>query len=62
MDGMQVIIGIVLSTVIFVGLMFILREVFSWYWKINIHLENQEKIISLLDDIQRNTNNKIKSI
>ena len=34
--------AIMLSIVIFLGLFFLLREVFCWYWKINARLAVQE--------------------
>lgn len=40
--------AIMLSIVIFLGLFFLLREVFCWYWKINARLAVQEKILSQL--------------
>lgn len=36
------------------AIFFIFRFVFLWYWKINEHLENQKKIIFLLEEIKLN--------
>lgn len=37
----------------------LLRSVAIWYWKIDEHLDNQRKIISLLEDIKLNKTEKI---
>jgi len=43
---------VVLSIVVFV----LVREFVLWYYKINVRVKNQEKIIELLEDVVRISN------
>lgn len=40
-------IGLIVAIIVF----FLCRELLCWYWKINKHLENQDKIINLLEQL-----------
>lgn len=44
---------IILGIAALAFLFFALRSVFIWYYKIDKHLENQEKIIKLLEDLNK---------
>lgn len=48
-------IGIILVLAA-IGVFFLCRELMCWYWKINQHLENQEKIIFLLQKLVKKSN------
>lgn len=42
--------GLVVGILIFVLIFLALREVMTWYWKINAIIQNQEKIVQLLEN------------
>lgn len=44
-------ITIIIFIILFVILFFVLRELFCWYYKFNRMVDNQERIISLLEEI-----------
>lgn len=48
MDNMPIGLSVILLIIV---LFFICRELMCWYWKINKHLENQNKIIDLLQQL-----------
>ena len=52
------------SFLILIILFLICREIICWFWKINLHIKNQESIIDLLKEIRdsqvRDSNNRIK--
>lgn len=41
----------ILLILLAIALFFLCRELMCWYWKINKHLENQDKIISFLQQL-----------
>lgn len=43
-------IGLI-GILVIIGIFFLCRELMCWYWKINRSIENQEKIISLLQQL-----------
>lgn len=43
----NIIIAIIIILVVFV----IAREILCWYWKINKVVENQEKLLEIMEDI-----------
>lgn len=47
---------IIISVLIGLAVLFICREIFAWYTKTNIQIENQEKMIALLKRLVENTN------
>ena len=40
-----------IGLLVIIGIFFLCRELMCWYWKINQSLENQEKMISLLQQL-----------
>lgn len=44
-----------------IGIFFLCRELMCWYWKINKSIENQEKIIQLLELLTKQGQVTIKS-
>lgn len=39
---------IILLILLFIALLFLCRELFCWYWKVNERISNQKEIIRLL--------------
>ena len=51
MEDMFSIMGIIIFSFLAIGLFIILREVFTWYWKINKLIQGQEKTNLLLQQL-----------
>lgn len=49
--GGDVLMILLIVLVVTIGLFLLLRMVVLWYWKINIHIKQQEEIIRLLKKI-----------
>ena len=52
---MDSLFAIVITVLVSLGILFMAREIVCWYWKINIINNNLEKMISLLEAINSNT-------
>lgn len=57
----EAIIMVLLCTVVIpLGLFFLLREVFCWYWKINENIAVQKRVLYQLESLNRNIKHMVK--
>lgn len=51
---------IVIGIAVFIGIMFLLRELFCWYWKINQMTSSQDATVLLLTKLNKKIEHQIE--
>jgi len=57
-EDTEVMIGIFLGLLIFVGVFFLFRAILLWYWRNNDAVKNQEEKTQLLRNVVKNLESK----